>query len=269
MDLGLTGRRAVVTGGARGIGRAIALSLAAEGCAVAVCSRTRADVERTVGELEAAGVQAFGDVLDVTDGVALAEFIDAAGATLGGVDRLVACAGGLVGGPGLDGLEADDWRATLELNVSHPAVAARAAKPWLVRAGGGSMLFIASIAGVHPWVRAHYGAAKAAVIHLAGSLARELGPHGIRVNALSPGSVTFPGAAWEQRRETDPAAFAEWLRAEFPFERLGTAEEVADVACFLLSDRASWVNGANVLVDGGQNPPNMITTQPLPGRWRE
>ena len=269
MDLGLTGRRAVVTGGARGIGRAIALGLAAEGCAVAICSRTRAEVERTLRELESTGATAFGEVLDVTDGAALPAFIDAAGEVLGGVELLVACAGGLVGGPGLDGVAADDWRVTLELNVTHPAIAARAAKPWMVRSGGGAMLFIGSIAGVHPWVRAHYGAAKAAVVHLAGSLARELGPHNIRVNALSPGSITFPGSAWEQRREVDPAAFAEWLRAEFPFERLGTAEEIADVACFLLSDRASWVSGANVLVDGGQNPPNMVTTRRLPGRWRE
>ena len=269
MDLGLAGRRALVTGGARGIGRAIALGLAEEGCAVAICPRTAAEVERTLEELRTRGATAYGRALDVTDAAALAAFVDAAAEDLGGLNLLVACAGGLAGGPRLETLEAQDWRFTLDLNVTHPAIAARAAKPGMVRAGRGVVLFIGSIAGMHPWTRGHYGAAKAAEIHLAGSLARELGPNDIRVNALSPGSVTFPGSVWEQRRAAVRVAFAEWQRSEFPLGRLGTAEEIADVACFLLSDRASWISGANIVVDGGQNPPNMVTTQPLPGRWRE
>ena len=269
MDLRLSGRRAIITGGARGIGRAIALGLADEGCAVAICARTAAEVERTVEDLRARGATAHGSALDVTDAETLGTFVHAAAEELGGLDILIACAGGLAGGPRIDTLDAEDWRFTLELNVTHPAMAARAAKPWMVRAGGGVMLFIGSIAGIHPWTRGHYGAAKAAEIHLAASLARELGPHDIRVNALSPGSVTFPDSVWERRREADEVAFAEWMRSEFPLGRLGRAEEIADVAGFLVSDRASWITGANIVVDGGQNPPNMVTTQPLPGRWRE
>ena len=106
---------------------------------------------------------------------------------------------------------------------------------------------------MHPWTRPHYGAAKAAESHLAGSLARELAPVGIRVNAISPGSIMFPGSAWEGPA-ADREAFDRWLEHELPFKRLGTDTEVANVACFLLSDRASWVTGVNLPVDGGQSP---------------
>ena len=106
-----------------------------------------------------------------------------------------------------------------------------------------------------PQPRAQYAAAKAAEIHLAASLGRELGPDGIRVNALSPGSILFPGGGWDQpaRRATRRRS-AQWVRDEFPLGRLGHAEEVADVACFLLSARASWISGTNVVVDGAPEP---------------
>jgi len=268
MDLGLAGRRAIVTGGTRGIGRAIAFALAAEGCDVAVCARSEPDVRTTVEALAATGRRAFGEQVDVTDPEALRAFVDNAAEAFGGLELLVASAGALAGGPQLAAIGPDDWRFTLDINITHPAIAARTAQPWMVRSGGGAMLFISSIAGMHPWTRPHYGAAKSACIHLAGSLARELGPHNIRVNALSPGSILFPGSAWEGVKAKDEAAFARWERAEFPLGRLGTDHEVADVALFLLSDRAAWVTGVNVPVDGGQNPPNMVTEQPLPGRWR-
>lgn len=268
MDLQLTGKRAIVTGGSRGIGRAIALQLASEGASVAVGARDGDGVEAMVAELRTRGATAHGETVDVTDAAALEAFVGSAAEALGGLDLLVANAGALSGGPRLSTIDADDWRFTLDINVTHPAIAARVATPLMIESGGGAMVFIASIAGMHPWTRPHYGAAKAAEIHLASSLARELAPHGIRVNALSPGSIMFPGSAWE-RPAQDREAFDRWLDHEFPFKRLGRDDEVADVACFLLSDRASWVTGVNVAVDGGQNPPNMLTTQPMPGSWRE
>ena len=268
MDLGLAGRRAVVTGGSRGIGRAIALGLAAEGCAVAIGARDSHAVEATLAELRRRGAMAHGETVDVTDAEALEAFVLSSADALGGLDLVVANAGALRGGPRISAIEASDWRYTFDINVTHPAIAARAAAPLMAINGGGAMVFISSIAGMHPWTRPHYGAAKAAETHLAGSLARELAPHGIRVNAISPGSIMFPGSGWERAAE-DREAFDRWLEHELPHRRLGTDTEVADVACFLLSDRASWVTGANLAVDGGQNPPNMMTTQPMAGRWRD
>ncbi len=252
MDLELQGKRALVTGGTRGLGRAIAGRLAGEGCRVAMCARDGGAAARVAAELGG-----FGAGVDVTEAGALAAFADEAAGIFGGLDLVVANAGGAAGGPALTEADADAWRETFDLNVVHAAVLARAATPYLRDAGGGSILFIASISGLRPQPRAQYAAAKAALIHLATCLARELGPDGIRVNALSPGSILFPGGGWEQRRDDDPEAFAAWVADEFPLGRLGSAEEVADTAAFLLSERASWISGTNVVVDGAQNQPGM------------
>ena len=202
MDLELTGKRAVITGGSRGIGRAIARALAAEGCAVAVGARDLQGVHEAVAELRGRGGAAYGEAVDVTDADALAAFVISSADALGGLDLLVANAGALRGGPRISAIDASDWRYTFDINVTHPAIAARVAAPLIARNGGGAMVFISSIAGMHPWTRPHYGAAKAAESHLAGSLARELAPVGIRVNAISPGSIIFPGSAWRVRLPT-------------------------------------------------------------------
>jgi 3-oxoacyl-[acyl-carrier protein] reductase len=257
MDLELTGRRALVTGATRGIGRAIAERLVAEGCALAICARDGDEVARAADELRARGATVHGGAVDVTDAPALERFVAEAGEALGGLELLVANAGGSAGGERLDDAAAEDWRTTLELNVVHAAVAARAAVPLMRAAGGGAIVFIASISGLRPQPRAQYAAAKAAEIHLAVALGRELGPDRIRVNAVSPGSILFEGGGWDHRRRNDTEAFEAWVRDEFPLGRLGTVEEVADVTCFLLSARASWISGTNVVVDGAQNQPGM------------
>lgn len=249
MDLELEGKRALVTGATRGIGRAIADRLAAEGARVAICARDAEAVAQ-------AGFD-YGAAVDVTDEAALAGFVDDAARALQGLDLVVANAGGSVGGATVEETGAADWRATFDLNVTHAATLARAATPHLRDSGGGAILLIASISGFRPQPKAQYAAAKAAEIHLAASLGRELGPDGIRVNALSPGSILFEGGSWASRRDADPEAFEAWLAAELPHKRLGTAEEVADVAAFLLSPRASWISGTNVVVDGAQNQPGM------------
>jgi 3-oxoacyl-[acyl-carrier protein] reductase len=257
MDLELTGRRALVTGATRGIGRAIAERLAAEGCALAICARDGAEVARAADGLQARGVPVHGGAVDVTDAPALERFVAEAGDALGGLDLLVANAGGAAGGERVEDASAEDWRTTLDLNVVHAAIATRAAVPFMRAAGGGAIVFVASISGSRPQPRAQYAAAKAAEIHLAASLGRELGPDRIRVNAISPGSILFPGGGWDRRRRNDAEAFESWVRTELPLGRLGTVEEVADVACFLLSARASWISGTNVVVDGAQNQPGM------------
>ncbi|WP_131742413.1 SDR family NAD(P)-dependent oxidoreductase [Actinomadura roseirufa] len=255
MDLGLTGARALVTGGSAGIGLAIARALAGEGAAVAVCGRDERRLADAVAGLRAGGATAHGLTADVTDPAALGAAVDGAAAALGGLDLLVANAGGSSGGDLLDSTPAD-WDRTFAVNVLHTAHAVRTAVPHFERAGGGSVLIIASITGWKPGPKSSYAAAKAAEIHLAAALAQELGGRGVRVNALSPGSVLFEGGGWDAFRTAHPERFAAFAREDFPAGRLVTLDEVAAAACFVLSPRASGVNGANIPVDGAQDHPS-------------
>jgi 3-oxoacyl-[acyl-carrier protein] reductase len=207
------------------------------------------------GAVPGRGRGAHGVVADVVDPEALGRAIDSAATALGGLDLLVANAGGATGGDLMDSTPAD-WQDTFALNVLHAAHAIRAAVPYMERAGGGAALIVASITGWKPGPKSSYAAAKAAEIHLAAALGQELGPRGIRVNALSPGSVFFDGGGWDHYRRTRPDDFARFVREDFPRGRLVTLDEVADTACFLLSGRASGISGANIAVDAAQDHPS-------------
>jgi 3-oxoacyl-[acyl-carrier protein] reductase len=167
----------------------------------------------------------------------------------------VANVGGSVGA-GLLETTLQEWKRTFDLNLFHAVVATRAVVPHMQEGGGGSVLIVSSISGWKPVSgRAQYATAKAAEIHLAASLARELAPQRIRVNSLSPGSVLLEGGAWARFRDREPDAFGRFAREELPWGRLASPEEIVDVAAFLLSDRARWINGANIPVDGAQRSP--------------
>lgn len=255
MDLGLAGKVGLVTGGSRGIGRAIALRLAAEGAHVGICGRTSETLRATVQELKDKGVHAHGVAADVTQPGEVERFVDEAAQALGGVDVVVANVGGSAG-RGLLESTPEDWQTTFDLNLFHAVRTIRAAVPHMQQRGGGSAISIASISGWKPAPTAQYGASKAAEIFLASSLAWDLAAQRIRVNTVSPGSIMFEGGGWDRFRSQQAERFAAFQQREFPWGRLGTPEEVADVVVFVLSERASWINGANIAVDGAQGRPS-------------
>ena len=256
MDLGLRGRRALITGGSRGIGFAVAEALAAEGAAVGLVARDAAGLAAAAERLKSQGSTVVTAAADVTDTSQLKQAVADIAAALGGLDRLVANAGGTVGRGNLTSAGDGDFTATFALNAGHAAELIRAGLPHLRAAGGGAVVIISSVTGMRPAPRTAYAAAKAAEIHLAATAAQELAPAGVRVNCVSPGSIMFPGGGWDSFQQANPEDFAAFVDTQFPFGRLGRLPEVADVVTFLLSDRASWVSGANVAVDGAQIYPS-------------
>ena len=257
MDLGLSGKVALVTGGSRGIGRSIGLALAAEGCDVAITARGRERLEQTVGEIEAVGVKAAGFELDMAEAAASAQAVEQTVEALGRLDVLVNNVGGSTGGGTFQAATDDDWAATLDVNLWPAIRASRAALPHMRAQGAGRIIHITSIYGREQGGPPTYNAAKSAMNSLSKTMARELAPEGITVNAVAPGSIIFPGGGWEQRMQADPEGMAEFLRQDFPMGRFGYPEEIAAVVAFLASDRASLVTGACLNVDGGQTRANV------------
>lgn len=256
MDLRLENKVVLITGGTRGIGHAVAKRAAEEGAHVGICGRTRETLDQAVAALSQLGVKVHGEQVDVLAPGGVEQFVEAAAAALGRVDGLVANVGGTFGGNFLE-TTPDDWIKTLEVNLVHAVRLVKAGAPWLEKSGGGSAVIIASISGSRPGPRSQYGASKAAEIALAASLGRELGPRKIRVNSVSPGSIMFEGGSWARRAKEMPERIADFISREFPAGRMGTLDEVADVVTFLLSPRASWISGTDVIVDGAQNTPSI------------
>jgi 3-oxoacyl-[acyl-carrier protein] reductase len=257
MDLELAGNKAFITGGTANIGLAIATALVREGASVGICARSQTHLSSALTKLQEGGGKAVGVLADVTVPDQLRAAVEQTVKSLGGLDLLVACVGGHEGSPWLMDSTSSDWSATFQLNVVHSVDAVRTAVPYLRKSGHGSVLLISSITGWRPGPASSYAAAKAALIHLAATLAQELGPYGIRVNALSPGSVGDTDG-WEEYRRKHPAEFAAFQRDELALHRLVTMKEVADVACLVLSPRGSGINGANIAVDAGQYRPHAV-----------
>jgi 3-oxoacyl-[acyl-carrier protein] reductase len=247
MQMNLRGKRVVVAGGSKGIGRSIALGFAEAGAAVSICARGRAALDKTSAEIVARGVKAHAGECDLADKGAIATYIAAAAEALGGIDVLVNNASGF----GATDDEAG-WTRSLDIDVMATVRASHAAIPFIEKAGGGAILNISSISGYRASTRtAPYAAVKAALINYTMSQAVMLAAKKIRVNAIAPGSIEFPGGMWEERKTSNPKLYNAILRS-IPWGRLGRPEEVANAALFLCSDAASWVTGQTLTVDGGQ-----------------
>lgn len=255
MDLGLTGKVAIVTGSSRGLGLASARALAAEGCHVCLSARGAEALSAAALDLASAatgGAEVLAVPADLGTADGVKAVVDATVARFGGVDVLVNNVA-LARGADLLGTTDADWQEAFDQTLFPAIRASRLVVPSMRARGGGAIVIISSIFGREAGGRMAYNAVKAAEISLGKSMARDLAKDGIRVVSVSPGSIAFPGGSWWKRQQTDPEGIAAFVKAELPFGRFGRAEEVGDVVAFLASPRASWVSGTSVVVDGCQS----------------
>jgi 3-oxoacyl-[acyl-carrier protein] reductase len=251
MDLGLKGKVALITGASRGLGRAIAQALGNEGARLSLCARGAEGLRQASQELEASGCAVLAEAVDVTDNAQLTRLVDHTRERFGAIDILVNNAGGAKPGT-VDQLSPSAWLESFNLNFFGPVTLSRLCAAQMEKAGGGSIINIASIYGREAGGPLTYNSSKAALISFTKMLARELAPKGIRVNSVAPGSILYPGGTWEKRFKENPAFERDFISHDFPAGRLGRPEEVGYAVAMLASPRASWITGVCLPVDGAQ-----------------
>jgi NAD(P)-dependent dehydrogenase (short-subunit alcohol dehydrogenase family) len=246
MDLGLSGKKALITGSTRGIGRAIANLLADEGVDLAICSRNAEEVASSIAELSAKGVKVIGSVVDVADKESYQAWIASSAEELGGLDIFVpnVSAGGAAAGE-------DGWKANFEIDLLGTTRGIEAATPFLEKSDAGSVVIISSTAGVETFMGPQpYNAIKGALIVHAKQLSQAMAPSGVRVNCVSPGPIFIEGGAWDFIKNNMAEVYDATV-AQIPTGRMGSAEEIANAVAFLASPAASLITGVNLVADGG------------------
>jgi len=246
MNLGLKGLKAVLAGASKGIGRATAEVLAAEGCDVAICARGKGGVDETVASLKAKGVKAIGESVDMGDGPAYSAWVARAAEQLGGCDIFISFASA-GGGPASE----QTWKAVFDLDLMATWRGIQAALPFLEKSKAGSIVAISTTAALEEFLGPQaYNAMKAAVINHAHAMSQALAPKGIRVNTVSPGPIFVTGGAWDMVK-THMRPIYDSTVAGVPMGRLGNAEEVARAIAFAASPACPFMTGTNIVVDGG------------------
>ena len=245
MDLGLKGRRVLITGATKGIGRSCAEVFASEGADVAVCARNAAAVDETVEALRAKGVKGFGAAVDVADKAALEDWVKASADALGGIDIVVANVSALAV---TDDEEA--WQAGFDVDLMHSVRLVNAAMPYLEASDAASITLVSSVSGREiDFTGPAYGAFKAALVHYAQGQAVKLAPKHIRANTVSPGNTYFEGGIWHNIENNMPDLFAEAMSLN-PMGRMAGPYEIARGVVFLASPASGFTTGTNLVIDG-------------------
>jgi 3-oxoacyl-[acyl-carrier protein] reductase len=251
MNLGLSGKNAVVMGASKGIGKSIALALAGEGANLAICSRGEEALRITESDIKQRGVNVFASSCDVGIHASLNEFLENAKGNLGSIDILVNNVSAIRFGD-----EDLDWDISVNIDLMGSVWATRKVVPWMAEAGGGSILFISSISALEAGSPPSYAAMKAAIISYSKTMAVQLAPNNIRVNTIAPGSIEFEGGVWDMIKQHNQPLY-DMALASIPLGRMGRPDEIGDVAAFVVSPRGSWITGACISVDGGQHRSNL------------
>jgi len=251
MNLELKEKNAIITGASRGIGKSIALKLAEEGANIAICARGEEALRVAENEIAKKGVKVYAQPCDIGDSKKLEAFLDTVKEEFGHVDILVNNVSALSLGD-----EDTDWETSINIDLMGSVRATRKVVPWMIESGCGNILFISSISGLEAGSPPSYAAAKAALISYSKTLANQLAPKHIRVNTIAPGSIEFNGGLWELTKEQN-RPFYDMILNTIPSGRMGTPDEIGNVATFLVSPCASWVTGICLPIDGGQHKSNL------------